>query len=157
MKNRLIIIFTLLCGVLFRVNAQDKAISEDLSVGGTQRNMLVYAPSNLPKNAPLLISMHGMNQDAPYQQGMANWEAIAKREKFVVVYPNGINKFWDIRNTSLPDNKDMLHGWHDDILLRQLHGRQVCCLRSCQRLSDVGRPIVQLASHTSYTYSRKCG
>ena len=107
MKNRLIIIFTLLCGVLFRVNALDKAISEDLSVGGTQRNMLVYAPSNLPKNAPLLISMHGMNQDAPYQQGMANWEAIAKREKFVVVYPNGINKFWDIRNTSLPDNKDM--------------------------------------------------
>ncbi len=45
------------------------------SVDGTQRNMLVYAPADLPENAPLLISLHGMNQDAPYQQNMANWEA----------------------------------------------------------------------------------
>ena len=75
MKNRIIVLLTLLCGVLSGVNAKDKAVAEDISVNGLQRNMLVYAPADLPKNAPLLISMHGMNQDAPYQQGMANWEA----------------------------------------------------------------------------------
>lgn len=75
MKNRLIVLLTLLCGVLSGVNAQDKAVSEDISVDGTQRNMLVYAPADLPENAPLLISLHGMNQDAPYQHNMANWEA----------------------------------------------------------------------------------
>ena len=50
-------------------------MAEDISVNGLQRNMLVYAPADLPKNAPLLISLHGMNQDAPYQHNMANWEA----------------------------------------------------------------------------------
>ena len=50
-------------------------MAEDISVNGLQRNMLVYAPADLPENTPLLISLHGMNQDAPYQQNMANWEA----------------------------------------------------------------------------------
>ena len=98
MKHRLLLFLTLLCGVLSGANAQDKAVSEYISVNGTQRNMLVYAPTDLPENAPLLISLHGLNQDAAYQQGMANWESIAKEEKFVVVYPNGIDRSWDIGN-----------------------------------------------------------
>lgn len=85
-------------------NAASKATSENITVGGVSRNMLVYAPSDLPTNAPLLISLHGMNQDAAYQQGMANWEEIADREKFVVVYPNGIDHSWDISSTT--NNKD---------------------------------------------------
>jgi len=100
-------LFVTLCNVFLVAMAEDKATSEDITVDGTKRNMLVYAPTDLPENSPLLISLHGMNQDAPYQQGMANWEAIAKEEKFVVVYPNGINKSWDIQNTSLSSNKDM--------------------------------------------------
>jgi len=107
MKNRLLFLFVTLCNVFLVAMAEDKATSEDITVDGTKRNMLVYAPTDLPENSPLLISLHGMNQDAPYQQGMANWEAIAKEEKFVVVYPNGINKSWDIQNTSLSSNKDM--------------------------------------------------
>ena len=107
MKHRLLLFFTLLCGVLSGANAQDKAVSEYISVNGTQRNMLVYAPADLPENAPLLISLHGMNQDAAYQQKMANWESIAKEENFVVVYPNGIDRSWDIGNTSVSSNKDM--------------------------------------------------
>ena len=50
----------------------------------------------MPYNPPLVISLHGMNQDANYQKGQANWEAVADTAKFVVVYPNGINKAWDI-------------------------------------------------------------
>ena len=96
-----------MCGVLFGAKAQDKAVSEDISVDGTKRNMLVYAPADLPENAPLLISLHGMNQDAAYQQKQSDWESIAKEEKFVLVYPNGIDRSWDITNTSVSSNKDM--------------------------------------------------
>ena len=96
-----------MCGVLFGAKAQDKAVSEDISVDGTKRNMLVYAPADLPENAPLLISLHGMNQDAAYQQKQSDWESIAKEEKFVLVYPNGIGRSWDITNTSVSSNKDM--------------------------------------------------
>lgn len=101
------LISTLLLLITFSITllAQDKAISENIDVNGTSRNMLVYAPADLPENAPLLISLHGMNQDAAYQQGQAAWENIAKTEKFVVVYPNGINKAWDIQAQT--NNKDL--------------------------------------------------
>ncbi|MDO5129761.1 MAG: hypothetical protein Q4D64_07560 [Prevotellaceae bacterium] len=53
--------------------------------------MLVYAPADLPENAPLLISLHGMNQDAPYQQNMANWEA-GMPEKYLKSCLSNISK-----------------------------------------------------------------
>lgn len=72
------------------------AVSQNLNVNGANRNMLVYAPANLEKNRPLIIQMHGMNQDAPYQQDKAKWEPIADTARFVVVFPNGEGKAWDI-------------------------------------------------------------
>lgn len=66
-----------------------------IKVGSSTRNMIVYAPSGL-SNPALIIQMHGMNQDAAYQKNAAKWETIADREKFVVVFPNGNNKSWDI-------------------------------------------------------------
>lgn len=74
--------------------------AEEIKVGNTTRNMIVYAPQNLPQNRPLIISMHGFRQDAPYQQAQAKWEPIADTAKFVVVYPNAIEKRWDITGTS---------------------------------------------------------
>lgn len=67
-----------------------------INVGGTNREMLVYIPQNLPDYAPLVISMHGMNQDAAYQRDMAHWAEVADTAKFAVVYPEGIDKSWDI-------------------------------------------------------------
>lgn len=87
-----IMILALLSVVLqWSVFAQNTTIK----VGSSTRNMIVYAPSGL-SNPALIIQMHGMNQDAPYQKNAAKWESIADREKFVVVFPNGNNKSWDI-------------------------------------------------------------
>ena len=72
------------------------AIADNLNVNGANRSMLVYAPSGIEKNRPLIIQMHGMNQDAPYQKNAAKWESIADTARFVVVFPNGENKAWDI-------------------------------------------------------------
>ena len=70
--------------------------AENITVGGTQRNYVVYVPKNLGTNRPLLISCHGMNQDANYQKGMLAIESVADTAKFVTVFPNGIDKSWDI-------------------------------------------------------------
>lgn len=72
------------------------AFADNLNVNGTNRTMNVYAPKNIEKGRPLIIQMHGMNQDAPYQQNAAKWEGIADTARFVVVFPNGQNKAWDI-------------------------------------------------------------
>ena len=78
------------------------ALADNITVDGKSRSMLVYAPSGIEKNRPLIIQMHGMNQDAPYQKNAAKWESIADTARFVVVFPNGENKAWDISG-----NKDL--------------------------------------------------
>ena len=72
------------------------AIADNLNVNGANRNMLVYAPSGIEKNRPLIIQMHGYNQDAAYQKNAAKWEPVADTGRFVVVFPNGEGKAWDI-------------------------------------------------------------
>ena len=72
------------------------ALADNITVDGKSRSMLVYAPSGIEKNRPLIIQMHGMNHDAPYQKNAAKWESIADTARFVVVFPNGENKAWDI-------------------------------------------------------------
>jgi len=73
---------------------------ENITVDGVSRSMIVYAPQNLPENAPLVIACHGASQDGPYLQGLSKWESVADTANFVVVYPNGINKSWDISGSS---------------------------------------------------------
>ena len=76
------------------------AQTDSLLVEGVNRKMIVYAPDDIPKKRPLLISMHGANQDAGYQQSQAKYESIADTAKFVLVYPDGINRRWDISGDS---------------------------------------------------------
>lgn len=83
----------LLCAWVWGTQANAQ---ESIKVGNTTRNMITYAPEGLPYNPPLVISLHGFNQDASYQRGQSNWESVADTAKFVVVYPNGVNKAWDI-------------------------------------------------------------
>jgi len=71
----------------------------NIKVGSATRNAIVYAPSGMTKPA-IIIQCHGMNQDAAYQQAQAKWEPIADTAKFVVVFPNGNNKSWDLGGSS---------------------------------------------------------
>ena len=71
------------------------SFADNINVNGTSRNLLVYAPKNIEKNRPLIIQMHGYNQDAAYQKNAAKWEPVADTGRFVVVFPNGQNKAWD--------------------------------------------------------------
>lgn len=85
------------CVFMFSVNPVS---ADTLQVGSVTRNMIVHAPASLPKNQPLIISMHGMNQDAAYQRSQAKWEQVADTAKFVVVFPEGINKRWALSGNS---------------------------------------------------------
>ena len=90
MKRHLLLI------VLMLVAGYQGLRADNITVGGTSRNYIVYAPKNLGEGRPLLISCHGMNQDANYQKGMLVIESVADTAKFVTVFPNGIDKGWDI-------------------------------------------------------------
>ena len=70
--------------------------AETLKVGNQTRSYITYVPRNLGEHRPLLISCHGMNQDANYQKNMLKIETVADTAKFVTVFPEGIDKGWDI-------------------------------------------------------------
>ena len=76
------------------------AKNETLTVGSDTRSMITYAPNGLPEQPPLVIACHGANQDAAFLQDAAKFESVADTAKFVVVYANGVNKYWDINGNS---------------------------------------------------------
>ena len=71
-------------------------ISGSITVNGAKRSYLGYVPTNLGENQPLLISCHGMNQDAAYQKGMLDIKSVADAGKFLTIFPEGEGKSWDI-------------------------------------------------------------
>lgn len=95
--------FLVITTSLFLLSVQSNAQTTTLSVGGKTRTLFVYAPSGIAQNRPLVISMHGLNQDINYQKGQAKWELVADTAKFVVVYPAGEGNSWDISGTKDTD------------------------------------------------------
>ncbi len=75
-----------------------KTLSDYKQMTVSGRTIYVYAPSVLSPKSPLLLSLHGMDQDPKYQQENTHWEAVADTAGFVVVYPRGGTGFstWDI-------------------------------------------------------------
>lgn len=80
--------------------------ADNITVGGTNRTYNVIVPKNLGQNRPLLIFCHGYNQDANWMQNnefkndQVSMEAVCDTAKFVCVFPNGINRAWDIGGNS---------------------------------------------------------
>ena len=89
--KKLLLIMSMAACLMLPSSAQEK-----LKVGGTEREYKIYVPKDLGAKRPLLISCHGMNQDAAYQMGMLDIQSVADTAKFVTVFPEGISKSWDI-------------------------------------------------------------
>ncbi|MBN1756702.1 MAG: hypothetical protein JW863_00195 [Chitinispirillaceae bacterium] len=75
------------------------AQTDSILSGGIYRSFIVYAPAGL-SNPPLVVNIHGLSMDANMEQTMTGFNKIADREKIIVVYPNGIDKKWDISGTA---------------------------------------------------------
>ena len=94
MKKTILSLILLTAGIL-------SMKADNITVGGLNRSYNVYAPKNLGENRPLLIFCHGYNQDANWMQNnefkneKVSMESVCDTAKFVVVFPNGIDRAWD--------------------------------------------------------------
>ena len=89
----------ILCLLLYSLQALSVTagqISGNITVNGSKRQYIGYLPNNMGNYRPLLISCHGMNQDAAYQKNMLSIESVADTAKFLTIFPEGIDKSWDI-------------------------------------------------------------
>jgi polyhydroxybutyrate depolymerase len=71
------------------------AQTDSFQIGGLMRSFIIYAPSGI-SNPALVVNMHGMGSNAAQQRAYTQFDKIADREKFIVVYPNGVSNAWDI-------------------------------------------------------------
>jgi polyhydroxybutyrate depolymerase len=64
---------------------------QTLDVGGVQRSFLYHVPPGLDPSvpAPVLIVAHGFEETAADMASITGYDAIADREGFVVLYPEG--------------------------------------------------------------------
>ena len=74
-------------------NAADKKTNGKIISSGETRRYLLYVPENIDPSqpVPLVITFHGFAQWPNNQANVSQWNPIADREGFIVVYPSGTN------------------------------------------------------------------
>jgi poly(3-hydroxybutyrate) depolymerase len=71
------------------------AQTRTIQIAGVTRKYIVHAPGGLD-NPPLVFNIHGYDMDAASEQSYTKMDAVADREKFIVVYPEALNRSWDL-------------------------------------------------------------
>jgi polyhydroxybutyrate depolymerase len=67
-----------------------------ISVGGHDRSYRLYKPAGVPASAPLVVVLHGFSGSATQAERDYKWDQLADTGKFVVAYPDGINRAWNV-------------------------------------------------------------
>lgn len=88
----------LACSLAIALGA-DVANAETIDIGGVTRNYISQFPETKP--APLVVVLHGNTQTGADMKLRTSWSLVASRERFAVVYPDGLNHAWaDLRPAS---------------------------------------------------------
>ena len=71
-------------------NVQNRSNGSIIS-SGIEREYIVYIPKSYDRSKPtaLVISLHGAGGWPKQQMDLSRWNALADRERFIVVYPSG--------------------------------------------------------------------
>lgn len=69
---------------------------ESIQVGTATRQMIVYAPSGIEQNRPLVISMHGRGQTMNDQKNQTQFQSVAQANNFVLVFPQSDGENWQL-------------------------------------------------------------
>src|SRR5438270_78276 len=67
-----------------------------ISVGGLERTYRLYKPTGLPAAAPLVVMLHGGFGNGAQAERAYGWDQLADTSKFVVAYPDGVNRAWNV-------------------------------------------------------------
>ncbi|MBN1608534.1 MAG: hypothetical protein JW940_18020 [Polyangiaceae bacterium] len=71
-----------------------------LQHGGRSRSYLVYVPRSVDSDTavPLVLDFHGSGGTSTQQESSSGWREKAEKEGFIVVYPDGVGKAWNVGN-----------------------------------------------------------
>jgi polyhydroxybutyrate depolymerase len=72
-----------------------------MQYGGRSRKYSLHVPSGLTNETALavVIDLHGAGDNGSQQKGMSGFAALADKEKFLVVFPDGVDGTWNVDDT----------------------------------------------------------
>ncbi len=76
----------------FSPPALSGTFTETFVHNGVTREYIIYIPDNLPKNAPIVIGMHGFTSSPWTFKNNFGWDKLAEENKFIMCYPKGTNE-----------------------------------------------------------------
>ena len=66
-----------------------------IKIHNQDRTYRVYKPAGVPASAPLVVVLHGGFGTAAQAERAYGWDNLADSAKFVVAYPDGLNRAWN--------------------------------------------------------------
>jgi len=88
--SRLLILALLILLLAYLLWGRGKGDLEEVTEFGSNPGkvrMYKYVPAGLPPGAPLVVALHGCDQDAKKYSNETGWSALADRHRFAVLYP----------------------------------------------------------------------
>jgi polyhydroxybutyrate depolymerase len=69
-----------------------------LQHGGRSRKYLLHVPAGLTAGTPisLVFDLHGAGGNGSQQKGLSGFSSLADRERFLVVFPDGVDGYWNV-------------------------------------------------------------
>jgi polyhydroxybutyrate depolymerase len=131
-----------------------KTITGHIKAGGKTRSYRLYLPGNNRGDdggsLPMILVLHGAFSSARQIEKISGFSEIAERERFVVVYPNGIGLFGWLRhwNAGFCCGRAMRAAWDDTgFLLRLIEVLTQQFLIDEQRIYMVGMSNGGMLAH----------
>ncbi len=88
--------------------AYAEVFSDSIDIGKYQRSYIIFIPNDIKpgERIPTVIALHGPLMSGRSMRRLFGLEAIAKREKFAIVYPNGRERNWNDGRKRYPEEPD---------------------------------------------------
>ena len=74
----------------------DGTSTHTINVGGRDRIYRLHKPVGVPASARLVLVLHGGFGSAEQAERSYGWDQLADSEKFVVAYPDGVDRAWNV-------------------------------------------------------------
>lgn len=84
--------------MLYATRAQrNELLTKTITVNSIQRTYYLHVPANLPKgkSVPLVMVFHGGGGEGIGTSRLTKFNALADKENFIAVYPNGVGNNWN--------------------------------------------------------------
>jgi polyhydroxybutyrate depolymerase len=78
--------------VAFAIACAPPVLADSIAINGVARTFTAQLP--VAKPAPLVIVLHGNTQTGADIMTRTSWPAMARRDGFAVVFPDGLNRAW---------------------------------------------------------------